>query len=130
MSPAAQRTSEELARHIAGLLDDKGATEILVLDVRPLVGYTDFLVICTARNERQADALQDDVRQRLKQEGLLPGRVEGVDESQWVVLDYLDAVLHVFTAEARERYRLEQLWGEAERLELPPGPGRSLAAGG
>ncbi len=123
MNEPAQRTSEELARHCAALLEEKGAGDIVALDVRPLVGYTDFLVICTARNERQADALQDDVRQKLKGEGMLPGRVEGVDEAQWVVLDYLDAVVHVFTAEARERYRLETLWGEAPRLELPGGSG-------
>jgi ribosome-associated protein len=129
VSKAGERTSEQLARHIAALADEKGGTEILVLDVRPLVGYTDYLVICTARNERQADAIQDDVRRKLKEEGLLPGRVEGVGEAQWIVLDFLDAVLHVFTAETREKYRLEQLWGEAPRLELPPGSDGSLATG-
>ena len=87
--------------------------------MRELVSYTDFLVICTARNERQATAITDEVRLRLKRdEGLLPGRVEGEGAAGWVVLDYLDCVLHVFTPEARERYRLEELWHEAPRLEL------------
>ena len=75
----------------------------VVLDMRRLVGYTDFLVICTARNERQAKAIVDDVRERLKHdEGVLPGRVEGQPEARWVLLDYLDCVLHVFTPEARD----------------------------
>jgi ribosome-associated protein len=113
-----KEASADLARRLARLVDDKGASDVIALDVRPLVGYTDYLVICTARNERQAAALHDEVRARLKEEGQLPGRVEGRDESQWVVLDYLDAVLHVFTKETRERYRLETLWGEAERLDF------------
>lgn len=113
-----QVSSEQLARRIANLLDEKGGTEIVALDVRPLVGYTDFLVIATARNERQAAALYEDVRKRLKDEGQVPSRVEGADESKWVVLDYLDTVLHIFTRETRERYRLETLWGEAAKLDF------------
>ncbi|HEX6228911.1 MAG TPA: ribosome silencing factor [Solirubrobacterales bacterium] len=108
-----------LARRFAQLADSKGGSEIVVLDMRGLAAYTDFLVICTARNERQAHAIVDEVRLRLKQEhDLLPGGVEGEGAGGWIVLDYLDAVLHVFTAEARERYRLEDLWHEAPRLEL------------
>jgi ribosome-associated protein len=111
--------SEALARRLAGLADAKGASEIVVLDMRGLASYTDFLAICTARNERQARAVVDDVRLRMKQEhGLLPGGIEGDGAAGWIVLDYLDAVLHVFTDEARQRYRLEELWHEAPRLEL------------
>ena len=68
---------------------------------------------CTARNERLAKAIHDEVHLRLKREGLLPARAEGVQEARWVLLDYLDCVLHVFVPETRELYRLEQLWGEA-----------------
>jgi ribosome-associated protein len=111
--------SEALARRLAELADAKGASEIFVLDMRPLASYTDFLAICTARNERQARAVVDEVRLRMKQEhGILPGGVEGDGAAGWIVLDYLDAVLHVFTGEARQRYRLEELWHEAPRLEL------------
>ena len=110
--------SERLAREIAGIADEKGATELVALDVRRLVGYTDFLVICTARNERQAKAIHDEVHQRLKREGQLPARVEGQREAEWLLADYLDCVLHVFTPKTRERFRLEQLWGEAGELEL------------
>lgn len=113
------RDSEPLAHALAGLADSKGASEIVVLDMRGLASYTDFLVICTARNERQAKAIVDEVRLRLKNEhGMLPGGVEGEGAAGWIVLDYLDAVLHVFTDEARRRYQLEDLWREAPRLEL------------
>jgi ribosome-associated protein len=111
--------SESLARHLAELADAKKAEDIVVLDMRELVSYTDFLTICTARNERQAKAIVDEVRIGVKGEmGLLPGGVDGAGADGWVVLDYLDCVLHVFTEEARERYQLEDLWREAPRLEL------------
>ena len=109
----------ELARLIAAIADDKKGEQIVALDVGDLVGYTDFLVIVTARNERQAKAIHDEVHARLKRErGLLPARVEGESEARWVLADYGDCVLHVMVPEMRERYRLEKLWGEAERLEL------------
>jgi len=111
--------SEALARRLAVLADSKKAEDIIVLDMRKLVSYTDFLAICTARNERQARAIVDQVRVQVKGEtGQLPGGVEGAGADGWVVLDYLDCVLHVFTTEARERYQLEDLWHEAPRLEL------------
>ena len=133
MSPGTEMTSEELAQRLAAIADDKKATDLLALDVRGLVGYTDYLVICTARNERQAKAIHDEVYHQLKREGRLPARVEGEREAEWVLMDYLDSVLHVFTPELRERYRLEVLWGEADRLELDQaaaGPLHSGAQGG
>jgi len=112
--------SEQLVMRLGAISDDKGTTEIVVLDMRKLVSYTDFLAICTARNERQARAIADEVRLRLKREDeLLPRGAEIEAETGWIVLDYLDCVLHVFTAEVRERYGLEELWREAPRLELP-----------
>jgi ribosome-associated protein len=111
--------STALARRLAELADSKGAMEVIVLDMRKLVAYTDYLTICTARNERQARAVVDEVRLRLKNErDLLPGGTEGEGAAGWIVLDYLDAVLHVFTEEARRRYALEELWRDAPRLEL------------
>jgi ribosome-associated protein len=110
--------SAALARRLAELADAKGATEIVVLDMRGLVSYTDSLAICTARNERQAKAIVDEARLGLKREqGLLPAGTDGEGSAGWIVLDYLDAVLHVFTAEARERYQLEDLWREAPRVD-------------
>jgi ribosome-associated protein len=119
MSPHARTDPEALARRIAAIVDSKKGEEILVLDMRGLVGYTDFLVLCTAANERLAKAIHDEVRERLKHEdGLVPGNVEGEAEAQWVLMDYLDCVLHVFVPETRAHYRLEALWGEAPRLDL------------
>jgi len=119
--PSAQRNGETegLARRIATVADAKGGSDLIALDVRELVGYTDFLVICTARNERQAKAIHDEVYHRLKREDdRLPARVEGEREAQWILVDYLDCVLHIFTPDLRSRYRLEQLWGEARELAL------------
>lgn len=109
--------SQAFAVRVAELADSKVAEDVVVLDMRDLVSYTDFLVICTARNERQSAAITDDVRIRVKQDdGLLPSGMEGKGPSGWVVMDYLDCVLHVFTAEARERFALEELWHEAPRV--------------
>ena len=114
--------SEALARRLAELADSKAASEIVILNMRELVSYTDFLTICTARNERQARAIADEAKLRLKQEqGLLPSGSEAAEAAGWIVLDYLDCVLHVFTEEERQRYALEDLWREAPRLK-PPAP--------
>jgi ribosome-associated protein len=111
--------SESLARQLAAIADSKKAEDLVVLDMRGLVAYTDFLAICTARSERQAKAIVDEVRLRVKREtGVLPGGVDGGGDAGWTILDYLDCVLHVFTPEARQRYALEDLWHEAPRLEL------------
>jgi len=111
--------SESLARRLATLADSKKAEEIVALDMRALVSYTDFLVICTARNERQAKAVVDEVRLQVKHElGLLPSGVDAGVDAGWAVLDYLDCFLHVFTEEGRDRFQLEDLWREAPRLEL------------
>jgi ribosome-associated protein len=122
---------EELARRVARIADEKKAVDIVALDMRGLVGYTDFLVICTARNERQAKAVHDEVYAQLKADGRLPSHVEGVRQARWVLMDYLDCVLHVFVPAERDYYRLENLWGEAARMELDvAGAAPRVASGG
>ena len=112
-------TSEQLAIRIAEIADSKQATDIIALDVGEILGYTDVLVICTARNERQAKGIHDEVHLLLKREDeLLPRRVEGLPEARWVLLDYLDCILHIFVPETRDLYRLDQLWGEGVRVDL------------
>ncbi len=87
--------------------------------MRPVCTYTDFLVVCTGGNLRQTKAIFDEVHSRLKaEERLLPHSVEGVRDASWIVADYLDVVLHVFTPEARAYYRLEELWGEVPSVEV------------
>ncbi len=111
--------SLELARRLAAVATEKGADDLVALDVRELVSYTDYLLVCTARNERQAKAIHDEVHMRLKREDdLLPASVEGEREARWILLDYFDCVLHIFVPELRDRYRLDRLWGEASQVDL------------
>jgi ribosome-associated protein len=99
----------EIARRIAFLCQEKSATDLAILDMRAVCDYTDFFVI----------AVVDDVLAVLKQEQqLLPRSVAGLPEATWIVADYLDVVLHVFTAETRAYYRLEDLWSDVPSVEL------------
>ncbi len=103
----------DLAEIAAALCDDKLAQQIVILDMESVVGYTDAFVICTGQNSRQTRAIADEVALKLKREhGLLPRGNEGQKEGDWILLDYVDCVIHIFTPEAREYYRLEQLWGQ------------------
>jgi len=112
-------TPIEQARRIAGLAQEKLAQDILILDMRPVCSYTDFFVLATGQNARQTKAIWNEVHGRLKQEErVLPASVAGEPEGRWIVGDYLDVVLHVFTPEAREFYRLEELWGDVPSVEF------------
>ena len=102
-----------LADRIADVAADRKARDIRVLDVADLVGYTDYFLVCSGGTERQTKAIHDAVHAALKSEGVLPARVEGAREARWILMDYQDCVVHIFTPEARAFYRLEQLWGEA-----------------
>jgi ribosome-associated protein len=107
-------TSEEIAAAAAAYASDRKALDIVQLDLRRIVGYTDYFVICTGRSDRQTKAIHDAIHLGMKSEhGLLPRRVEGLPQARWILMDYLDVVVHVFTPDTREYYRLEQLWGEA-----------------
>jgi ribosome-associated protein len=111
--------SLEQARRIAALAQEKLAQDVVILDMRPVCTYTDFFVVCTGQNTRQTAAIWDEVHTKLKQEGrILPQNVEGPQEATWIVADYLDVVLHVFTPDARAYYRLEDLWGDVPNVEL------------
>ena len=112
-------TPIEQARRIAGLAQEKLAEDVVILDMRPACSYTDFFVICTGRNARQTKAIWDEVHERLKHdERVLPQHVEGASEGTWIVGDYLDTVLHVFTPEARGYYRLDELWGDVPSVSV------------
>ena len=105
---------EQLARAIGALAEDRKAIDIVELDLREVLGYTDYFVIATGNTDRQTKAIHDAILQGLKREhGVLPQRVEGLAQGRWILMDYLDVVVHVFTPETRDYYRLEQLWGEA-----------------
>jgi ribosome-associated protein len=113
---ASEPEGAQLADRIAGYAADKLAVDVLVLDLHGVIGYTDYFVICSGNSDRQAKAIHDGIHLGMKQDhGLLPRRVEGVSEARWILMDYLDVIVHIFTPEARDYYRLEQLWGEAPR---------------
>jgi ribosome-associated protein len=107
-------TSHELLAEICRYAEDKKAGDLLELDLREVLGYTDWFVICSGNTERQTKAIHDGILEGLKREhGVLPRRVEGLASADWILMDYLDVVVHIFTPATREFYRLEQLWGEA-----------------
>lgn len=110
--------SEKLARNIAQLAAGKKAEGIVLLDMRELCSYTDFFVVCSGRSSRQTRAICDDVRLNLKKKGEVPLRVEGERQGDWILMDYLSVVVHIFTPDARDFYRLEVLWKEAPRTEI------------
>jgi ribosome-associated protein len=112
---------ERLAITIAAHAADRKASNIVALDLRQVAGYTDFFVICSGNSDRQTKAIHDAIHQGLKKsQGLLPRRVEGLSEARWVLMDYLDVVVHVFTPETRDFYRLEALWGDVPRRDFDP----------
>lgn len=123
MTPEAM-TPEEIAQAIAEYASDRKALEIVQLDLREILGYTDYFVICTGRTDRQTKAIHDAIHAGMKSEhGMLPRRVEGLPQGHWILMDYLDVVVHVFTPDTREYYRLEQLWGEAPAAVVGVGLG-------
>jgi ribosome-associated protein len=115
--------------------DDKGAQDVVVLEVGDVLVVADEFVVASAANDRQVKAIVDEVERRVAEAGLSkPLRIEGRDERRWVLLDYGDVIVHVFLQEAREFYELERLWGDVPRVEwresAPVGSGAgSLAAG-
>ena len=107
-------TPEEITLAVAGYASDAKAEAIISLDLRELTSVADYFLICTGRSERQVKAIHDRVHLGMKQDhGVLPARVDGAAQSQWVLMDYSDVIVHVFVPELRDFYRLEQLWGEA-----------------
>ena len=107
------------AQLIAAVAQDKLAQDVVILDMRPVTVFTDFFVIATGQNPRQTKGIYDEVYGRLKKDaGLTPRATDGVREATWILADYLDVVLHVFTPEARDYYRLEDLWGDVPAVEL------------
>ncbi len=113
-----QLNPEEMVAAVADLAADRKALDIVQLDLRGMIGYADYFLICTGRTDRQTRAIHDAIHVGMKARGILPRRVEGVTEARWILMDYLDVVVHVFTPDTREYYRLEQLWGEAPSLAV------------
>jgi ribosome-associated protein len=101
--------------------ESKKAVDIRVLDLHEITSFTDFFVICTGTNPRQIQAISDEINIQLKRRGELPMSLEGYDNADWVLADYGDFIVHVFSEKARVYYDLERLWRNAKPVELPKG---------
>ncbi len=99
---------------------DKKAINSVVLDLREIASFTDYFLITSGANERQVQAISDEIVERLKKTGTAAARVEGYKTAEWILLDYGDFVVHIFDEQARKFYDLERLWRESQRVELPP----------
>ena len=110
---------ESLVRKAAAAAADKMATDVVALNVAETLVVTDYFLILTGANDRQVHAIADAVEDALREAGVKPIGREGERELKWVLLDYGDFVVHVFQAQEREFYRLEKLWSDAPRLDLP-----------
>jgi ribosome-associated protein len=108
----------QAVRRAADAALQKKAENVVALDLRPVSDFTDFFLLVSGQNQRQLVAMADTVLDALKQEGLRPGHVEGYPRQEWILLDYDDFVVHLFTPRTRAFYDLERLWGGAHRLEL------------
>ena len=98
--------------------ESKKATEIRVLDLRDVTSFTDYFIICSASNPRQGHAICDEIHKRLKESGELPVSTEGYDQAYWILMDYGDFIVHVFSNSARSYYDLERLWRHAKAMDL------------
>jgi ribosome-associated protein len=104
---------QQLVEQIAHYAADKKAIDVVELDLRGVLGYTDYFIVCSGNTGRQAKAIHDGILEGLKHEhNTIPRRVEGSADGGWILMDYLDVIVHIFTPETRAFYRLEQLWGE------------------
>lgn len=114
-----QAFARQCALCAARAADEKKATDILVQDVRELVSITDYFVIVTASNSRQVEAIIDEIEEALREQmHIKPSHTEDSRDGSWSLLDYGDVVVHVFMSEAREYYRLEELWNDAPTIDL------------
>ena len=115
--PAKSGLSAEMTAGITAALDKK-AEHTVVLDLTKASAFTDFFVICTGTNRRQVQAIADGVQEAIAKKGAKPALVEGYERGEWILIDYFDFIVHIFTPATRDFYALERLWGDAKRIEV------------
>ena len=106
----------EIAREVAEVASDTLATNITVLDISQISSFADVFVVCSADNVRQLNALREAIVTKLNEQGVRTRRAEGIAETGWILLDYGDVIVHLFTEEQRTFYRLEDVWSEAQKV--------------
>lgn len=109
---------KELALKAAGLLDEKKAIDVKVIEISPKATFADYFVMASAGSERQLESLVENVEELLEPEGIFHKSVEGKKSSGWILMDYGDVVINVMTAEMREKYNIERIWGDCISLEI------------
>jgi len=106
----------DLARRIVDILSDRKAADIVLLDIHPMASFADYFVICTATSERQMQALAEAVAEALERDGIRPAQVEGTPDSGWILMDYGDVIVHIFSPDTRSYYQLERIWANAPTI--------------
>ncbi len=112
--------NKALALKVAGIADGKKAQDILIIDIAEKSGFADYFILATAASYRQIDALADEIEDKLAEDGLLVKHIEGQGESGWVLMDYGDIIVNLFSEEQRSRYSIEKVWGDCDRIDFTP----------
>ena len=110
--------NREIAMKAAKVLSDKKAQDVLIIEVREISSFADYLVIASGGSDRQVGTLADEVEERLAKEGVPMGHVEGKAPSGWILLDFGDVIINIFSAEQRQRYNIEKVWGDGTFLSV------------
>jgi ribosome-associated protein len=116
-----KRLTGEVAKAVQAALDKK-AQDVVVLDLRHTPAFTDFFVLCSGHNQRQVKAIADAIEETLRAAKVRPAHVEGYDRADWVLMDFFNFVVHIFSPQTRAFYSLERLWGDAERIDVSDEP--------
>ena len=110
---------KNLAKKIAKISYDKKADDIVIMNLKPLTTVCDYFLICTGESEPHIKAIADDIIKQTKSIGEAPWHIEGYSSLKWILLDYVDIVVHIFSRDVREFYNLERLWGDAQIEKYP-----------
>jgi ribosome-associated protein len=110
--------TEEALRVAARAASDRKATDMVALDLREIASFTEFFLICTGANPRQVQAISDAVEEELRKAGKRPLHTEGYSNAEWILVDYGDFIVHIFSASSRRFYDLERLWRDAKKVEI------------
>ena len=126
MTTPRKRASKKFPAQVQRAIEagqDRHAGDVVVLDLRPADGFTDYFIIMTGQNTRQIQAISDAIQDSLGTKGVKAAYIEGGDRAGWMLLDYFDFIVHIFSPESRAFYALERLWGNADRIDVPePAP--------